>query len=321
MVDLMSDVRIGFIRVQHRLIDDAEIVVAKRHKKAFIPVAADVMLEFFFDDGELFSLFFEHSLRDARHLGDNRPNRMNRFDVRLVAGIDFLDGQVIIQERQVGADLNHFVAELRPFQVQKDKRPAVFYQLFKRFHNLECTTKAGILILFSFLFKRKPRGLSQKKNLLRLWIIEGILPIIKRGNFLMNAKIQLTPKQILERSFTANVKGYNSEEVDAYLDLVISDYKAFAQYQQDCAAYAKGLEDKMIDLQGELQATQNQLSDALNAKKSLEIENASMKNRLSGIKPGDKVSSENLEYISRLNRLESFLYSIGYDPKTLKKNS
>lgn len=41
--------------------------------------------------------------------------------------------------------------------------------------------------------------------------------------------IQLTGKGILEKDFKTAMRGYNQEEVDAFLDLIIQDYTAFQQ--------------------------------------------------------------------------------------------
>ena len=54
---------------------------------------------------------------------------------------------------------------------------------------------------------------------------------------------------------------------------------------------------------------------------ALELENASMKNKLVGIQEGDKVSSENMEYIKRIRMLENFIWQLGFDPKTLRKRN
>jgi DivIVA domain-containing protein len=38
---------------------------------------------------------------------------------------------------------------------------------------------------------------------------------------------QLTPKEILEKEFKTSLKGYNQDEVDKFLDIVIKDYELF----------------------------------------------------------------------------------------------
>lgn len=45
--------------------------------------------------------------------------------------------------------------------------------------------------------------------------------------------IQLTAKDILEKEFKTSMRGYNQEEVDQYLDIIIKDYEAFTQYIEE----------------------------------------------------------------------------------------
>lgn len=134
----------------------------------------------------------------------------------------------------------------------------------------------------------------------------------------METKTKLTGKAILDKKFTKDVKGYNPDEVDAFLDEVIQDYAAFAASESKMRAYISSLERQ---LKGE--ETGDSALKEENAKlradiKSLEIENASYRNKLSGIKPSDKPTAENLEYIKRINALESFIHQLGYDPSTIK---
>ncbi|RXI97813.1 cell division regulator GpsB [Anaerobacillus alkaliphilus] len=37
----------------------------------------------------------------------------------------------------------------------------------------------------------------------------------------------LTPKEILEKEFKTSLKGYNQDEVDKFLDIVIKDYEMY----------------------------------------------------------------------------------------------
>ncbi|MUK87303.1 cell division regulator GpsB [Ornithinibacillus sp. L9] len=43
------------------------------------------------------------------------------------------------------------------------------------------------------------------------------------------SRVQLTGKDILEKDFKTAMRGYNQEEVDEFLDVVIQDYEAFQQ--------------------------------------------------------------------------------------------
>lgn len=45
--------------------------------------------------------------------------------------------------------------------------------------------------------------------------------------------IQLNPQSILKKQFRTKMKGYDSNEVDSYLDTIISDYSTFATIIED----------------------------------------------------------------------------------------
>jgi DivIVA domain-containing protein len=137
----------------------------------------------------------------------------------------------------------------------------------------------------------------------------------------MDYKVELTAKTILDEKFTRDVKGYNPDEVDAFLDRVIQDYLVFAQYDKESQTYSEGLEKQIQSLQSDKQSLVADKQTLYGQKRQLEIDNASLHHKLDGIKPGDKPTAENVEYISRINQLEDFIWSIGYDPRTLKKKS
>lgn len=42
-------------------------------------------------------------------------------------------------------------------------------------------------------------------------------------------RIQLTETDILEKDFKKSMRGYNEEDVDEFLDIIIKDYEAFTQ--------------------------------------------------------------------------------------------
>ncbi|SFE36734.1 cell division regulator GpsB [Alteribacillus iranensis] len=45
--------------------------------------------------------------------------------------------------------------------------------------------------------------------------------------------IRLTAKEILDKDFKTSMKGYNKDEVDQFLDLIIQDYEAFNERIRD----------------------------------------------------------------------------------------
>lgn len=48
-------------------------------------------------------------------------------------------------------------------------------------------------------------------------------------DMVMDNRVHLSGKDILEKEFKTGMRGYNQEEVDEFLDLVIQDYEAFGQ--------------------------------------------------------------------------------------------
>lgn len=64
---------------------------------------------------------------------------------------------------------------------------------------------------------------------------------------MLSDKVKLTAKEILERDFKSGIKGYNKDEVDQFLDLIIKDYEIFHQeietLQQENLRLKKQLEE------------------------------------------------------------------------------
>jgi DivIVA domain-containing protein len=46
---------------------------------------------------------------------------------------------------------------------------------------------------------------------------------------MLSDRIKLTVKDILEKEFKISMRGYNQDEVDKFLDLIIKDYETFHQ--------------------------------------------------------------------------------------------
>ncbi len=64
---------------------------------------------------------------------------------------------------------------------------------------------------------------------------------------MLSDKVKLTAKEILEKDFKSGIKGYNKDEVDQFLDLIIKDYEVFHQeietLQQENLRLKKQLEE------------------------------------------------------------------------------
>ena len=59
--------------------------------------------------------------------------------------------------------------------------------------------------------------------------------------------IKLSAQDILKKQFRSKVKGYDPDEVDAYLDQVISDYETFQQLIEDLYGQIGTLQRKLMD--------------------------------------------------------------------------
>lgn len=59
--------------------------------------------------------------------------------------------------------------------------------------------------------------------------------------------IKLSAQDILKKQFRSKVKGYDPDEVDAYLDDVISDYESFQQIIEDLYGQIGTLQRQLMD--------------------------------------------------------------------------
>ena len=110
--------------------------------------------------------------------------------------------------------------------------------------------------------------------------------------------------KILNKVFTANVKGYDPDEVDQFLDEIIADYQAFDRYYTDSKNYIVQLE------------TQNRRIKEENQR--IEQERAMLKKRFEGLKESDNPSADNIVYITRIRQLENALFKLGVNPRDVK---
>ena len=114
----------------------------------------------------------------------------------------------------------------------------------------------------------------------------------------------LNAEKILHQTFTPNVKGYDPDQVDEFLDQVGADYLAFDKYYRESKKYIVELESRL-----------RKVKEASN---EMELELAKLRARVAGIKEGETFTSENIEIIQRCRRYEQELYRMGIDPNTLK---
>lgn len=135
----------------------------------------------------------------------------------------------------------------------------------------------------------------------------------------MEERSRKTPEEILQKKFRKDIKGYDADQVDEYLDELIQDYLSFQHEIAAEKARSAELEKKLAHLAEAYELLRKQSGPAVERVRALEVENASLHQKLDGIRPGDAPTAENMEYIQRIRQLEAFLYSEGYDPVSLKR--
>ena len=104
-------------------------------------------------------------------------------------------------------------------------------------------------------------------------------------------KITLTPRDILEKEFKIDTRGYRMKEVDQFLDLVIGDYEQFYEI-------IGNLEKEKADLLAEIMSLKQELR---NSKLSVEVAS-------SGTNSKGEVT--NVDVIRRLSQLEKMVYGL-----------
>ncbi len=117
-------------------------------------------------------------------------------------------------------------------------------------------------------------------------------------------KLVLNCKDILNKKFKSNVKGYDPVEVDSFLDKVLLDYKTIDK-EVDL------LNSQIISLKRDNETLKAALRDkdaAISIEKSKNI-------ALSG---SHQSSLDNLELLQRCSAYEKKLYQLGIDPSKVK---
>lgn len=117
-------------------------------------------------------------------------------------------------------------------------------------------------------------------------------------------KLSLTSTDILDKVFTHTPRGYSPYEVDEYLDKVLKDYRTVEENLLLSKKEASIQEDKIKELEARI--------------KQLEIENGKLLSKMKNIKDSDKVTTDNIELIRRINALEKWVYNHGGVPSNIR---
>lgn len=106
----------------------------------------------------------------------------------------------------------------------------------------------------------------------------------------MNQRVVLTSRDILEKEFKIDTRGYRPQEVDRYLDIIIKDYEEMNAIIRELEEDKKNLIDDNIKLKQENR----------NLKTKLDIISEE------GSSEGSSIS--NVDVLKRLSNLEKIIY-------------
>ena len=105
-------------------------------------------------------------------------------------------------------------------------------------------------------------------------------------------QFNLSSKDILEKEFKIDTRGYRLKEVDQYLDLIISDYDQFFKILKEKDKEKEELLDEIMSLKQE----NRNLKTSLEIAKSNEEDDANTK------------AVSNVDIMRRLSQLEKIVY-------------
>lgn len=95
-------------------------------------------------------------------------------------------------------------------------------------------------------------------------------------------RIMLTTKDLLEKEFKVDTRGYRPQEVDKFLDIVIKDYEEFFSIIKELENEKKELVDDNIKLKQDVRMLKTKI-DAIKDGNTSEIRNADILRRLSSL--------------------------------------
>ena len=108
------------------------------------------------------------------------------------------------------------------------------------------------------------------------------------GDIMYQDRIMLTVKDIFEKEFKLDTRGYRPQEVDKFLDIVMRDYEEFMAINKELSNEIRDLTNDNIKLKQEIR----------NLKMKLDIlkENA------------DNEGTNSVDVLKRLSNLEKIIY-------------
>jgi DivIVA domain-containing protein len=95
-------------------------------------------------------------------------------------------------------------------------------------------------------------------------------------------RLMLSPKDILEKEFKIDTRGYRPQEVDKYLDIVIRDYEEMGSILKELDHDKKELIEENITLKKEIRSLRTKL-DVISESSTGEVTNADLLRRISNL--------------------------------------
>ncbi len=99
---------------------------------------------------------------------------------------------------------------------------------------------------------------------------------------MLQDRILLTSKDILEKEFKVDTRGYRPQEVDKFLDVVIRDYEEYNKIIKEILYEKKELVEDNVKLKQEIRKLSTQL-DAMKTAGGSDVSNADLLRRLSNL--------------------------------------
>ena len=112
--------------------------------------------------------------------------------------------------------------------------------------------------------------------------------IIYMGDIMCQDRIMLTVKDIFEKEFKIDTRGYRPQEVDKFLDVIMRDYEEFMAINKELSNEIKDLTNDNIKLKQEIR----------NLKMKLDILKES----------ADGEGTNSVDVLKRLSNLEKIIY-------------
>ena len=103
-------------------------------------------------------------------------------------------------------------------------------------------------------------------------------------------QISLTPQDILDKEFKIDTRGFRPQEVDKFLDVIITDYTKFISIIKRLDSEKKELIEENLRLKRELRENRDKI-ELLKSTSSKEMTNVDMLRRISSLEKivfGDK---------------------------------